>query len=333
MGGSANPAMSQMPANRTAPAVYSGGRPMPPAIANDPYTQAANAQKTALAGTQAQMGYSPQQVRPTGYGATGYQSTGYNAAMQGGPATAASGMANYQNPFENQVVQASLRDIEGARQQAMNTAGAQATSANAFGGSRHGLVEAETNKNYTQQALDTASRLRSQGFNTALGASQFDVGQQQAVNAANQMAANQAAQFGAGAANTANQFGASAANVANQFGAQQGMTAQQLNQQAGLQANQQNLGAAQQMAGLGQQSFGYGQSIQNQQMMQGAMQQQMMQDLINAGKQQYAGYTGAPQQGLATFLGSISGVPNLQGQNQGYRPGFLDYFQAAGNFA
>ena len=338
MGGSANPAMSQMPANRTGPP-----------IANDPYTQAANAQQTALAGTQAQMGYRPQQVRPTGYGATGYgatgyQSTGYNAAMQGGPATAASGMANYQNPFENQVVQASLRDIEGARQQAMNTAGAQATSANAFGGSRHGLVEAETNKNYTQQALDTASRLRSQGFNTAIGAAQFDVGQQQAVNAANQMAANQASQFGAGAANTANQFGAgaantanqfgaSAANVANQFGAQQGMTAQQLNQQAGLQANQQNLGAAQQMAGLGQQSFGYGQSIQNQQMMQGAMQQQMMQDLINAGKQQYAGYTGAPQQGLATFLGAMSGVPNLQGQQQGYRPGFLDYFQAAGAFA
>jgi hypothetical protein len=220
-------------------------------------------------------------------------------------------MANYQNPYENQVVQASLRDVEGARQQAMNTAGAQATSANAFGGSRHGLVEAETNKNFAQQALDQTARLRSQGFNTALGASQFDVGQQQSVNAANQMAANQAAQFGA----------------------QQGMTAQQLNQQAGLQANQQNLGAAQQMAGLGQQSFGYGQSVQNQQMMQGALQQQMMQQLINAGKQQYAGYTGAPQQGLATFLGAMSGVPNLQGQQQGYNPGFFDYFQAAGAFA
>lgn len=319
MGGSANPSMSQVaqpmiganlgrrggqtfsqmgPPNQAIPQF---GQVMQAPIANDPYTQAANAQKTALAGTQAQMGYRPQQVQGLGYG----------ASMQQGPATAASGMANYQNPYENQVVQASLRDVEGARQQAMNTAGAQATSANAFGGSRHGLVEAETNKNFAQQALDQTARLRSQGFNTALGASQFDVGQQQSVNAANQMAANQAAQFGA----------------------QQGMTAQQLNQQAGLQANQQNLGAAQQMAGLGQQSFGYGQSIQNQQMMQGAMQQQMMQDLINAGKQQYAGYTGAPQQGLATFLGAMSGVPNLQGQQQGYRPGFLDYFQAAGAFA
>jgi len=93
------------------------------------------------------------------------------------------------------------------------------------------------------------------------------------------------------------------------------------------------LGAAGQLAGMGQQSFGYGQAIQQQQMQQGQQQRQMMQDIINAGKQQYAGYTGAPQQGLATFLGAMSGVPNLQGQQQNYNAGFLDYLMAAGQFA
>lgn len=293
MAGAANPAMNQA------------------AVANNPYQQAADAQKAAIAGTQAAMGYRPMMVRPTSY-----QAQGYGATMQGGPNSAASQMSNYTNPYENQVVQATLRDIESGRQTAMNNVGAQATSANAFGGSRHGLVEAETNKAYTQQALDAAAKMRSQGFNTAIGAAQFDVGQQQAVNAANQMAANQASQFGATAANTA-----------NQFGAQQGMTAQQLNQQAGMNANTQNLNAASQLANLGNQSFGYGNQLNQQQMQQGAMQQAMVQQLMNAAKQQFAGYAGQPNMAMNTFMSGISGMPNMGGQTSSFNPGLFNYMQ------
>ena len=282
-------------------------------VANNPYQQAADAQKAAIQGTQASMGYQPMMVRPTGYNATGY-----NATMQGGPNSAASQMSNYTNPYENQVVQSTLRDVEMGRQNAMNAAGAQATNANAFGGSRHALVEAETNKAYQQQALDAASKLRQQGFNTAIGAAQFDVGQQQAVNAANQMAANQASQFGATAANTA-----------NQFGAQQGMTAQQLNQMAGLNANTQNLNAANQMANLGNQSFNYGTQLNNQQMQQGAMQQALVQQLMNAAKQQFAGYAGQPNQAMNTFASGITAAPQLQGQSTSFQPGIFNYMQAA----
>jgi len=142
--------------------------------------------------------------------------------------------------------------------------------------------------------------MRQQGYNTALGLAGQDV-----------------------AAQTA----------ANQYAAGQRASAQSQNLAAQQAAMGTRLGAAQQMAGLGGQSFGYGQAIQQQQMQQGQQQRQMMQDLINAGKQQYAGYTGAPQQGLATFLGAMSGVPNLQGQQQGYNAGFLDYLMAAGQFA
>ena len=265
------------------------------AAPQNPYTMASGALQGAMASTAANMGYRPMQV----------QATGYNAAMQRGPQTAAAGMGAYQNPYEQAVVDKTLSDVGAASQLGMNQLGAQATAARAFGGSRHGIAEAEMMKGFQQQALDKAAALRQQGFNTALGASQFDVGQQAAAAAANQAAANQAAQFGA----------------------QAGMTAQQLNQMAGMQGQQQQLAAAQQLAGLGQQAFGYGQSIQNQQMQQGAMQQQMMQNLINAAKQQYAGYAGQPDQAMNTFMSGISGMPQMGGQQSGYNPGLFNYLQ------
>ena len=148
----------------------------------------------------------------------------------------------------------------------MNNLNAQANQARAFGGARHGVAMAEAAKGFNQQALDTSARLRQQGFNTALGASQADLNRQ--------------------------------------------------------------LGAAGQLAGMGQQSFGYGQAIQNQQMQQGAMQQQMMQNLINAAKQQYQGYVGAPQQGLNTMLATVTGMPDMGGQQNSYNPGLFNYMQA-----
>jgi len=213
-----------------------------PAMAANPYQQAAGAQQAAI---------------------------GTTAGMLG--ATAVPGMAAYQNPYESQVVQASLRDVGSAAQMGLGQLGARAEQAGAFGGSRHGIAEAELMKGYTQQAMDQAARLRQQGFQTALGASQADLSRQ--------------------------------------------------------------LGAAGQLAGLGGQSFGYGQAIQQQQMAQGAMQQQQMQNLINAAKQQYAGYAGAPQQGLNTFTSAVYGMPNVSGQQSGYRPGVFDYMMAAGQFA
>lgn len=213
-----------------------GANPAMTQAASNPYQQAAGAQQAAMA-----------------------------RVGQGMTQTAAGGMGAYQNPYQQQVIDATLRDIGGAQQSAMNTLGAQATQAGAFGGSRHGIAEAESNKAFNQQAIDAVSRMRQQGFNTALGASQADL--------------------------------------------------------------QRQLGAAGQMAGLGQQSFGYGQAIQNQQMQQGAMQQQQMQNLINAAKQQFAGYAGQPNQAMNTFMSGISGMPNMGGQTSSYNPGLLNYLQ------
>ena len=49
-------------------------------------------------------------------------------------------MGNYQNPYESQVVQQTLRDVGSQALNAQNMLGAQATAAGAFGGSRHGIA-------------------------------------------------------------------------------------------------------------------------------------------------------------------------------------------------
>jgi hypothetical protein len=280
--------------------------------------------------------------------------------------TAASQMQNYQNPYESQVVQQTLRDIGTQAQLGQQNLDAQAQAANAFGGSRHGIAQAESMKGYTQQMADAAARMRQQGFQTQLGASQFDVGQQTAAEARN----------------------VAAENVARQFGAQTGMTAQQLNQAAGLQGaglnlrgaqalsaadlaaaqerrasatglgsmaaqaeqlgmgaagqvasgqradQQMRLGAAQQLGGLGQQSFGYGTAVQNRMASQGAQQRGMQQAIIDAARGQYGQYTGAPGQGLNAMLGAITGagVPGTAGTSTSMNPGLFNYLQVASQF-
>jgi hypothetical protein len=190
---------------------------------------------------------------------------------QGLTATAANGMSNYTNPYETQVVEATLRDVGNQAQMGMNNLAAQAQQAKAFGGSRHGVAMGELGKSFNQQALDQAARLRQQGFTTALGASQADMATQ--------------------------------------------------------------LGAAGQLAGLGQQSFNYGKDIQNQQMVQGALQQQLSQALIDAAKGQYAGYTGAPNNALQQIVSALAGAPSsagqLAGETEKYNPGLFSYLQVA----
>ena len=50
---------------------------------------------------------------------------------------------------------------------AQNVGGAQAGAANAFGGSRQGIAEAETNRAFADQAARTASGLRQTGYQNA----------------------------------------------------------------------------------------------------------------------------------------------------------------------
>lgn len=136
-------------------------------------------QQLGMAGqlTQAGAGYTPTMIRPD------------QALTQ-----------QYYNPFEQQVVDTSLNDMEQARQRAVQQMGQQATAARAFGGSRHGVAEALTSGEYGRQAGSMVANLRNQGYQQAL-----QLAQQQQMQ--NQNAGLQGAQFRLGAAQQLGQMG------------------------------------------------------------------------------------------------------------------------------
>jgi len=171
----------------------------------------------------------------------------------------------YANPYTGAVIDRTQQDIERQRQMAMNTLGAQATAANAFGGSRQGVAEGVMAGEYGRMAGDIAAQQRQQNYSQALQAAMAD--------------------------------------------------------------RQARLGAASQLGGLGQQAFQTGQTIQQQQQQAGLLQQGIQQALIDAAKQQYAGYTGAPQQALQAPLAALGVTPTPQTTTNSMQPGLFNYLQ------
>lgn len=271
---------------------------------------AAGGLQQAMQGTQAGMAYQPQAIQaPQAQAGPTVSAQNIQAGQVAGRDLSA-----YTNPYETQVVNQSLADLERNRLMQQNQLGAQASAAGAFGGSRQGIAEAETNRAFADQAARTASGLRQAGFQNAQQLAGQDIATSMQAAMANQQA-------GLAAGTTSAQL----AQQANQFGAQQNLTAQQLNQMAGLQGAQQRLGAAAQMGQLGQQAFGTGQAIQQQQMQQGLMQQGLQQALIDAARGQYQGFTGAPQAALALPLAALGAQPNQSTTTQQKNAGLFDY--------
>ena len=83
---------------------------------------------------------------------------------------------SFQNPYNTQVIDQSLADLDRARQIRLQSDQDQAIGAGAFGGSRSGLLEAETNRNFADAAARTSSNLRQSGYNNALNAAMQDRG-------------------------------------------------------------------------------------------------------------------------------------------------------------
>jgi hypothetical protein len=212
--------------------------------------------------------YSPMAApaQPQGFNVNQAAAGGLQQAFQGTRAAMqAPNIGQFMNPYTRQVTQNTLADLERQRQMQMNTLGAQASGARAFGGSRQGVAEALTNEAFARQGAQAFGNLQQQGFNTALQAAQAQQGRQMA-------------------------------------------------------------GAAQ-LGQLGQQAFGTGQAIQQQQAQQGLLQQGIQQALIDAAKQQYAGYTGAPAAALNAPLAALGVTPVPQSQTNSMKPGLFNYLQ------
>ena len=101
-------------------------------------------------------------------GMTGAQNAAQaGTALYGTTGPISQGMGAYANPFENQVVQSTLGDIETQRRMQQSQNQASAIQNNAFGGSRQGVVESMTNAAAQKAGADAAGNLRYGGFNTA----------------------------------------------------------------------------------------------------------------------------------------------------------------------
>ena len=276
------------------------------------FQQSANAINAGMAGAYGEMGFNPMMIDPSQYSA-GYQSIDPNAANWTAAQTTQADMDRFYNPYVNQVVDTSLSDIDRVRQMQQNQAAAQAQAAGAFGGSRGALMETEIGRNALDQAARTGSQLRSAGFTQAANLAQQDVARRQQ---ANQMNAAQQMQ-----AMLANQSAGLQSSQANAQNALQAMLANQGMQLAG---SGQRLAAGQQLANIGNLGFGQAQGVQSNFQQQGAMQQALQQQLLDAAKQQYQGYTGAGNAALQNLIGAISGAPIPSSTSQSSSPGLLD---------
>ena len=86
----------------------------------------------------------------------------------------------YMDPYEEQVVQQALQDLQRQSDIARVADEARATGAGAFGGSREGILQAENVRNLQEAQARTAGQLRSQGYQQSLQQAQnaFEAAQQ-----------------------------------------------------------------------------------------------------------------------------------------------------------
>jgi hypothetical protein len=214
---------------------------------------------TALAGPG--LGTVDEATYRTGVEGT-YQPAMVNAAQANLGMSGAGSIGSYMNPYTQYVRENALADLETSRQNAIRQTAQQAGAARAFGGSRQGVAEAQTNLGYGTQAGRLSTQLNENAFNQAMQAQQQDLARQQQAMLANQGAGLSGAQLRLGAANQLGNLGQlqqglrmSGANaVMGAGGARQQLLQQQLDAQRNI--GLQKLQTAQSALGMGLPNLG-----------------------------------------------------------------------------
>ena len=170
----ANPAMPAMQPNPVTGVMPRPGHTPAPAFTDAPGNPDAVA---ALSGGNMGGGFNVNNAASTGM----QRSMAATDAAMSGPLN----VGAFNNPYQQQVVDTVQEDIERQRQMAMNTLGAQAQSAGAYGGSRQGVAEGVTNAEFGRMAANTLAPLRMQGYNTAMSNAMAD--RSDRLGAANQL--------------------------------------------------------------------------------------------------------------------------------------------------
>ena len=126
---------------------------------------------------------------------------------------------DYLNPYTKAVTDVSLADLERSRQLEQQRTAAQATAAKAFGGSRQGVAEAETNRAYGENAARLIAQQNAAAFDAASRLSEADLArgmQASQLNQAKDIGVTQQSLQLAGQFGLANQDAALRAALANQ---------------------------------------------------------------------------------------------------------------------
>lgn len=286
--------------------------------------------------TKALQGMAQDQFRPTIQPVTGFQAPTIEAtqapgAAQIGPVSTpqfqgllSQDIGAYQSPYQQQVIDLAMQDIQRQADIARGGAQERAIRAGAFGGSRSALLESESQRPYAEQMARTAAGLRQSGFEQAQAAAQADLARQQQLGifgaGQEQQRALQQAQLG-------QQAGIFGAELGQQRRMQQAALEQQrqiagldIAGRAALTQPQLEMQARQQRAGL----LG---GLQQEQLRGlgllggiGAQQQALQQRAIDAQRGEFARALAYPQQqlsllqaGLGTPLISTSGTSSERG--------------------
>lgn len=112
-----------------------------------------------------------------------FQSAGRTAASVAGytPGSFLSGnIAQYMNPYIQNVEQAALTNMNQGFAQGLNTIADRAINAGAFGGSRQGVAEGTAASEFARQYGDLSAQLRAQGYGQAAGMMESDMNRQMA---------------------------------------------------------------------------------------------------------------------------------------------------------
>mgnify|MGYP003342543837 CR=1 FL=1 len=274
--------------------------------------------------TRALQGMAQEQFRPTIQPVTGFQAPTIEAtqapgAAQIGPVATpqfrgllSQDIGAYQSPYQQQVIDLAMQDIQRQADIARGGAQERAIRAGAFGGSRSAILEAESQRPYAEQMARTAAGLRQAGFEQAQAAAQADLARQQQLGifgaGQEQQRALQQAQLG-------QQAGIFGAELGQQRRMQQAALEQQ-RQLAGLdiagraaltqpqlemQARAQRAGLLGGLAGQQVQGLGLLSGI-------GAQQQALQQRAIDAQRGEFARALAYPQQQISLLQAGL-GTP------------------------
>jgi hypothetical protein len=227
----------------------------------------------------------------------------------------------YQSPYQRQVIDQSMADIQRQADLARGQSQSRAIGAGAFGGSRSALLEGESQRPFIEQMARTSAGLRESGFQQAQQAAQADLARQQQLgifgSEQEQQRALQQAQFGqqAGLMGSEQQqqraleqarLGQQAGLAGQDIAAQRNLQQAQLQQQAGLTGFEAQQQRAIEQARLGQQAGLTGFEAQQQRAMRQAELGQQ------AGLAGYQGQLSTAQR--QAELGQQAGLAGYQGQ-------------------